>query len=133
MRIEFPSDGYLNALNSTLAFDLSLNLTPVACASLAAGSTANVITFTEISEAAVGDVVVVYNDNGTTSVYMVSKLSSATGTSTATLDRNLDRALDASDSSALLFRQIKLQQGGAHNLISRVRVLYASMVIEDIQ
>ncbi len=28
---------------------------------------------------------------------------------------------------------VKLQQGGAHNVISRIRILYGSLVLEDIQ
>lgn len=137
IRIEFPSDNYLNALNSILQFDLTVN-----------SNAAKVATDTVGAAAAAGSSTVTLGASAGTTLnqYVGSVLSIKTATGqkhsatilgyttgkVATLDSSLPIAVDSA-ATYTVTGATRLPQGGAHNLISRIRVLYGSLVLEDIQ
>jgi len=131
LRIEFPSDNYLNALNSTLQFDLTVNSAPAAVTltlSTAATGSASFTTTGQTADALIGYNITVTNPlNGGLETFVV-----VGNTTTAVL---VNRAIPfvLSSVSCTAYAPVRLPQGGAHNLISRIRVLYGSLVIEDIQ
>lgn len=141
MRIEFPSDNYLNALNSTLQFDLTTNgissvaFTPTA--STEAGVTSITSTNTVASLARnslVGGVVQLFNANsGFTDTYTIVGNTATTTAAvyTIVLDRPTKGPVAAT--ATVIYPNTRLQRGGAHNIFSRLRILYGSLVIEDLQ
>lgn len=139
VRIEFPSDNYLNTLNSVLQFDLTTTFSAVNNAAIG----------TLPSTAVVGSFVlpIATNDGQPTNYYNGWQLTLTDADANNTIytvvsynttghQLTLDKPLDynyAIGSNYQLLAPVQIQQGGAHNCIKRLRILYGSLVIEDIQ
>lgn len=157
IRIEFPSDNYLNVLNSVLQFDFQIHSTPVFTTATMTSNTDvtfeyNKIIFTEATAGTAspgaypaattdysGYILTLTRLSGTGSGYteyaIVQSHLKATSTHTFTLAgagvQNI--ALPATQSVKIsLYPPYMFQRGGAQNLIKRLRVMYGSLVLEDI-
>jgi hypothetical protein len=162
IRIEFPADNYLNVLNSVLQFDVQFRTSPLipatACTDLTGISltdgnstlsfTFNVDDFWTTGATAYailantklrGQVLAVTKDTGET-YYSVIGDNDITLDTDPTPDTNTIRLtelypplpnLEVTDKMAI-YPGVAFQRGGAQNLIKRLRVLYGSLVLEDI-
>lgn len=134
MRIELPADNYLNTLNSTLQFDLTTtaaNATAdLTLATTAAPKGGNLLTFNSTTAPALGSVVVFKDAQGVNQARIVTA-SSAT---TATLDAPVGAgtSISAGFTAAKVYKPMKLA-GSAHELFSRIRITYGTLVLEDLQ
>jgi hypothetical protein len=179
VRIEFPSDNYLNVLNSVLQFDVQITRAPlivttvvstditaadvaiagpknsdlcVSICSTAPGggtpvSTANTPTtgtWTTAVNTYAGCTLTVYRGGlNYTAVIHASDYSSYTGSQASATSRTGKQQIlylgtplkcgpiAASDVLTIHYPQT-LQRGGASNFIKRLRVIYGSLVLEDI-
>lgn len=149
IRFEFPADGYLNCLNSYLQFDLKIVRDNGAAMTVATGNysaASNTITITTTnldnakastvfagktiaaSNSLVGQVVEYTNKRG------VLCNAPITGHVLSTADNILAVDVWDIDTSAgiKIYSAVFLGEGGAHELIKRVRVMYGGLVLEDI-
>lgn len=55
------------------------------------------------------------------------------GRKAVVLDRNIEFQIDQDETQYNIIYPVALQPGGAHNVIKRLRIMYGSMVLEDIQ
>ena len=156
IRIEFPSDGYMNVLNSVLTFDLSIDTpnrppfldvpldtvaytsatiaipdTGITAVNALKGYTvqlvledADGVTFEAVSEvvssAATVDSKTVITLSKTSWLPIYGRLGGINGTF-------------AAGSKLSMFPGVYLQQGGGHQLIRRLRLIYGGLVLEDLQ
>lgn len=141
IRIEFPAENYLNVLNSVLQFDVTLN----------APSTVATGTFSSPTTTAAGiqytvHTGVVIAGKSTFSGHPISIVSGGVEywnvieswvyltTTTAVIQFARPWPIsDISSATYSIYPQVAMQQGGAHCHFSRLRVLYGSLVLEDIQ
>ena len=157
VRIEFPADNYLNVLNSVLQFDVQWNIqnSTLGSSSYVAGCgicvftaatptgdsyqttfttpTASTGTLSTSPHQYDGWTMVRTRTVGSTTVQSYTVIVSHTGTSAPvfTYATPLDSAILSSDIITLI-PPFALQRGGAQNFIKRLRVLYGSLVLEDI-
>lgn len=160
IRIEFPAENYLNVLNSVLQFDVTLNAPSALWTStiaLATGSIpGNLGDNGYVWHCAEGNIPQssgvrpgvtrqgAYNGFPCSLVQAAAAggqtqwnvIESIEWTSATTLQIRFMRPwagqLAAGDVFSV-FPQVQMQGGGAHNHFSRLRVLYGSLVLEDIQ
>lgn len=154
IRIEFPSDNYLNVLNSYLQFDAQFNLSDTnvyACsATTTTGSTATYVKVTAWGTPETGTLSTTDNNyngyllaltraassttNAATTYYSVvaSHGFYATGTVTEFFLSTPLPVTPADADKITLIPPYGLQRGGAQNFIKRLRVMYGSLVLEDI-
>ncbi len=152
IRIEFPADNYLNVLNSVLQFDAQWNIvnsaasTGIFIGTVAAGATSNSLslattasftsttgTLATSTGTYAGYTLMVQNPTAGTVFSTV--ISSYTYTSATvqvfTFGTPLPRSIATGDIITIIPPYF-LQRGGAQNFIKRLRVLYGSLVLEDI-
>lgn len=149
IRIEFPADNYLNVLNSVLQFDAQWNISN----SAALGVYYGVVSVTEATStpysvqisgwsSAVGTLattsgdyagytLIVQNAQGTFSTVIAAHTYAATPLTTLTFATPLPEEIKDNDVVTIV-PPYYLQRGGAQNYIKRLRVLYGSLVLEDI-
>lgn len=140
-RIEFPSDGYWNALNSVLTFDLSFtgvdaNVNGTIAISVDGTTGALTYTLTATSSTTNNQYLgwTVFLDGG-----LSAQILSNTG-GVLTLDRPLVpiRRLSAANTTTETFYKCVVSpncrlESSVHSLIKRLRILYGGLVLEDIQ
>ena len=156
VRIEFPAENYLNVLNSTLSFDVTVTA-PTAVYSVAFTGTlsaANVRPrqWTLDLTGGSGNWIISGNalksndltylpcvltttttaDKGTYYNVIVRHTSTAGASSTFTFLYEWPVIPVVGDTFAV-FPNVSFQRGGAHNIFNRVTVKYGSLTIEDIQ
>lgn len=157
IRIEFPAENYLNVLNSTLGFDVTLTApTPVGSATFTGTlSAANVLPRQWLLDltASTGNWQVSGNalksndfiylpcvltavttaaDKGTYYNVIVKHVSTSAVLQTFTFLYDWPVTPKVGDTFAV-YPNTSFQRGGAHNLFSRVTIKYGSLTIEDIQ
>lgn len=156
IRIEFPSENYLNVLNSVLQFDVELDTPSALWTSTinnqvsASADTYNrwVAPLAMLPPTAGTDPATGRPDEGTTSTYnnfpcrlvrgnvtyhnVIETIAITSTTVTIEFLRPWPVALNGSTTFSV-FPQVVMQPGGAHCHFSRLRVLYGSLVLEDIQ
>lgn len=142
-RIDFPSDGYLNMQNTMLTFDFLPTATSIS------GSVAVVPEYGLATDATVANQVNATAQGATVANYYAGwyvRVYTATGEP----DQNEALLITASTAAANtvltlsngatmpkgekcdLLPGMFVQQGGGHQLIQRVRILYGGLVLEDI-
>jgi hypothetical protein len=157
IRIEFPSDNYLNVLNSCLQFDLQTTITDTTASSgvtwfpFTTDNNDNVTTATYLKGTAgtkgTGSADIATADNayrgygfalttGGNTYY--STIIAHNWTTTVTHEFWLSTPLPVvltknTAYNITLIPPYQLQRGGTQNLIKRLRVLYGSLVLEDLQ
>ncbi len=156
IRIEFPAENYLNVLNSTLAFDVTLTApTPTATAALTNVTATNFKPrqWTLDLTASTGSWIITGNalktndlvylpcvltcigtakDKGTYYNVIVKHVATSATTQYLTFLYDWPVTPVATDTFAV-YPNTSWQRGGAHNLFNRVTVKYGSLTIEDIQ
>lgn len=149
VRIEFPSDNYLNALNSVLQFDMQLHSTPVFTSGTLTGGTMTSTTFTvtttQLGTASSGAYPTTNLDyqgyifastkttTGTTEYAIVqSYYYDGSANHTFTFAGNGIQTPSVTTTVVSLYPPYFFQRGGAQNLIKRLRIMYGSLVLEDI-
>lgn len=152
VRIEFPAENYLNVLNSVLQFDVTLNApSPVWVATVATGVLSDTRTQWIIAK---GNLTATTGSNPSDNVRGIYaghpiRLTTSTGAVYWNVIDRCDQdnvnvifsftqpwpiALGvAATTSIAVFPQVTMQNGGAHCFFSRLRVMYGSLVLEDIQ
>lgn len=149
VRIEFPADNYLNVLNSVLQFDSQFTVSGAGtvwgtATTVTAGSNSvffEITSFTagsgsgalSTSENAYTGWTLIVQSGGFTFTSVVAYHNYETGPkSQFTLAVPLPQAVDDGDIITLV-PPYYLQRGGSQNFIKRLRVMYGSLVLEDIQ
>ncbi len=161
VRIEFPADNYLNVLNSCLQFDVQTTITDTTsgtgviygtATNRAANASANRLKFTFSATSGTihtggsddwtdyynGYTVAVTTSKGTFySVVGASAYDHADGSDAALFTFELLQPLpvDFADDATYKLTIIPpylLQRGGSQNFIKRLRIIYGSIVLEDI-
>lgn len=160
IRIEFPSDNYLNVLNSVLSFQLNTTV-PVQQLFVCTTEAATAYTMPAYYQTAVvgfdGQKVFSISTTATTTTQEVGDyfegwtallkigaqeirrvvVSSVVNGQFVdfTVDEDFPKSPAQVDARIIiqLIPPYGLRQGGAHNLIKRIRILYGSLVLEDIQ
>ncbi len=154
IRIEFPSENYLNVLNSVLQFDVELDAPAALWTStvtVGAGNgniVADSFTRWNVLLAALPQTTGARPDEGTTSTYnnfpcrlvsggvtyhnVIETISVTSTNIVIEFLRPWPVSIIGSTTVSVL-PQVVMQPGGAHCHFSRLRVLYGSLVLEDIQ
>lgn len=150
IRIEFPADNYLNALNSVLQFDLTMKTTPIfVSASVTSQATASTSTYIKLTNAEMGSAQsgtypaasdsnlgcpIGITQGGVTywSVIQQHKLTATTQEWWISPPLPIVPAAGTTNYYVSVYPAVAFQRGGAQNVIKRLRVLYGSLVLEDI-
>lgn len=154
IRIEFPAENYLNVLNSVLQFDVQLTTpTPVWTATVTKGaSNVNIVSdnYSRWVVALAGLEETAGTRPGTRSVNAYAGFPCTLLVGSVTYHNVIEAITNdgtnltieflrpwptflASATTFTVYPQVVMQPGGAHCHFSRLRVLYGSLVIEDIQ
>lgn len=130
LEIDFPSDGYLNMLNSVLSF--KLKITPVGKVveagvvySTGAGLTAVLTSGSDrvTANAYVGYVVIFANNK------QVATITAHAASGAVTFNK----PVPSTAGTVTLIPGISLPPGGAHEIFKRIKTTYGSLVLEDSQ
>lgn len=150
IRIEFPAENYLNVLNSVLQFDVTLT-TPSSVFSGTFSSVATNAAGTLYTVSSASPALVEIKGKSTFNGHPISIVSGgvtywnvieswvfqgsvSSGSATAVIQFARPWPIaDIASSTFTVYPQVAMQQGGAHCHFSRLRVLYGSLVLEDIQ
>lgn len=154
IRIEFPAENYLNVLNSVLQFDVKLTAPSALWTATVTpgGSNANIVADNysrwRVALAALPQTSGTRPGSGSLNAYAGFPCTLVHGGSTY---HNVIETIEndgtnltieflrpwpvqvAGGTTFTVFPQVVMQPGGAHSHFSRLRVLYGSMVLEDIQ
>ena len=150
VRIEFPAENYLNVFNSVLQFDVALTPPTALYGFTATAIASDVRTQWFIArgqQTALNPVVGAIPTASVRGVYAGHpvRLVVGGGTYWNVIDRYDDDGTNATISFTqpwpvageggvvTIFPQVTMQNGGAHCFFSRLRVMYGSLVLEDIQ
>lgn len=146
IRFEFPSDQYLNPLNSEIAIDISVadvkppsfnaNLNVAFAAGVftytLTGLTGTTLTFFGTLDAAKGYTLEILSEGAKGATFVVEGNTVAAGGSTTVTFRGAGPIVNAGNYSSILRSGLRLQDAGVHAMFRRARVTYGGMVLEDI-
>lgn len=152
IRFEFPSDQYLNALNSQISFDVVAGLQefdegqPVTLTIASSGTVFTIPSnslnsqggnFTNpMANNALNGYYICFTDKyglADSNYFLITDSATATVTTTLTIPELLKAAsIGDGTYSCTIYSGLVFQDGGAHALFSRIKVSYGGMVIEDI-
>jgi hypothetical protein len=141
IRIEFPSDNYLNVLNSCLQFDLRTSISDSNSSTFSGTSASSTATKIIMTTSGLTGATDAYNGykiailDGTRVQYssILQNVKANTSDQTFYLATPLPLAPADGTLKGVIFPSYQLQRGGTQNLIKRLRVLYGSLVLEDLQ
>lgn len=140
IEIDFPSDGYMNTLNSVLAFDLQIKpgsfdgVATISSAIAAADQSVQLPDTTDFKNRVDG-----YFDNYIALFYHATQgkrfVATVVGHVDSTRTITLSKALPAFAAGAKchLIPPVTLPPCGAHEIFKRVKTIYGSLVLEDLQ
>lgn len=148
IRIEFPNDSYLNMLNSTLLFDLRVNASiagtykksSVGTLTVAAG--VSTLSADAQDQAILADIEhywrggyieILNNTTGNPNkrqgkVYQIKEYTLATG-----VLKLSDATLEEGAYNVMVHQGIRFQNGGVHEIIKHIRIMYGGLVLEEIR
>lgn len=141
IRIEFPSDGYLNAMNSVLSFDLTCaqSIDTSYAGGLIITQTGSSFTFTLADLAGIADRATEDAFNGRRIIFTSGELS---GKSIKVIKHAAARVLSQVELGDLVPKPgtydirvvsgVSLQKGGAHELIKSIKIMYGGLAWETI-